>query len=192
MLRKNALWTRCFLSTPATCLKAVWANCSIALAWSSKGSFGPFSWLVAGPRSPRPHDVSLIKPHSKTLGPACQTGPELKDAHRCWPFSDGGHILKLADELLNIAFTSKNRWFAAIPVTRWCLTRHLELSGGWSLWHVRVWFFLVPFSYLVLLGDISYSESCCCLQCSNFVGWMKLKWWTYLFVRENKMESIFQ
>jgi len=60
-------------------------------------------------------DVSFIRSKSKTFDPVRQTGPELKDAHWCWPFSNGGHILKLTDELLDISFTSQNRGLEAVP-----------------------------------------------------------------------------
>jgi len=81
-----------------------------------------------GPESS--YDVNFIRPNSKTLGLACQTGAKHEDAHRCWPFSDGGQNLNFADELLDISFTSKNRKLEAVPVTRWHLTSPLNFSEG--------------------------------------------------------------
>jgi len=65
--------------------------------------------------------VCFIGFESKAPGLACQTGPEFEDAHRCWPFSYGGHIPKLDNELLHIAVPFENRRLEAAPVTMWRL-----------------------------------------------------------------------
>jgi len=70
----------------------------------------------AEPGSESPHNVCLIRPKSEAPGPACQTGPKLENAHPSWPFSDGGHVLELPDELFHVS--SEMRGLEAIPVTR--------------------------------------------------------------------------
>jgi len=54
----------------------------------------------------------------------------LEDAHLSWPFSDGGHILELSDELLHISFSSEIRGLEAALVTRWRLTWPPQSSEG--------------------------------------------------------------
>jgi len=51
------------------------------------------------------------------------SGSKLEDAHQCWSFSDGGHILELPDELLHIAVSSEGRGFEAAPVNNQHLYR---------------------------------------------------------------------
>jgi len=133
-----------------------------------------------------PNDVILIKSESKAPGPTCHAGPELEDAHRCWPFGNGGHILEFVDELFHIAVSSESRELEAVPVTRWCLTSPIYFSESchqgiyrerwccWSFWFYGSYFFC--FSHLVSLfpytGPLNYSESHRCHQCSSFVGRM--------------------
>jgi len=74
--------------------------------------------------------VGFIRPKSKTLGLACQTGPELKHAYLGWSFSDGGHIFELANELFYVLFPSKIQELEVVPVTRWCLTRLSQSLEG--------------------------------------------------------------
>jgi len=72
------------------------------------------------------HNVGFIGPKSKTPGLACQTSLELEDARRYWPISNGGHILKLADELFYIAVPSENQGLEVVPVTSWPLNSPLN------------------------------------------------------------------
>jgi len=173
MLRKNALYTKCFLSPPVAWLKAVWTNRSTALVWSSKGVLRFL--LMACSRSDASSAIRSKRVHRArmmwaSLGPRAKLlARPVKQAWSWRMHTGAGHSAMVAtssNSQMNCSTSPSSPKIGglrrSVPVTKWRLTSPLNFSEdchlclnseGWSLWHFKSCSSFRPCGHLVILVD---------------------------------------